>query len=526
MLNRTDMIVLAGLILFGTLATSAMAGWPQGRSVQEGPALYRIWTRSEAEADSILSRPYRIVLTRRGQFVDVLVGRREARELLDEGYALEWVQDDPEGFMHRLGADPTRGRYHSYDEMVVELQDLASRYPDTIELVDIGDTWEKEEGLDDRDIWAVRITAGDGPSRLRPEVLFLGGVHSREIATTEVLLHAIRTLARESRSNPRIQSLLKQRRLWFIPLLNPDGREHVFALDPWWRKNRRVLGIRKPVGVDLNRNFSYHWADRGGSSDNPFSGIYRGPKPFSEPESRALRDFVDASELSASLSFHAYGEYVLTPYGYAHREPEHAEAYGALLATLEETTGYSGGTVTSVLGYYSCGRHDDWLYGDRGIVAAEIELGRTFFPPEEELPVLGEKMLAPILATARMAGPSFEAALELRAPEGRDGLADPRRSPLTLSLRNRGLETARGIVYRLKALDSRVELNRTTGHVGRIPGLREGEGRHEIPLVALHPQPGELDPVDVIAIEIELAYNRGIRDRLVVELPLGPALTE
>ena len=47
------------------------------------------------------------------------------------------------------------------------------------------------------------------------------------------------------------------------------------------------------IGVDLNRNYMYKFAfNNKGSSDQPCSEDFRGPTPFSEPETKAVRDFV------------------------------------------------------------------------------------------------------------------------------------------------------------------------------------------------------------------------------------------
>ena len=45
-------------------------------------------------------------------------------------------------------------------------------------------------------------------------------------------------------------------------------------------------------GIDLNRNFDFHWDNAGGASAAGCSGYYRGDKPFSEPESRNIEAFV------------------------------------------------------------------------------------------------------------------------------------------------------------------------------------------------------------------------------------------
>ncbi|MBK6995998.1 MAG: hypothetical protein IPH31_14140 [Lewinellaceae bacterium] len=88
-------------------------------------------------------------------------------------------------------------------------------------------------------------------------------------------------------------------------------RNHRPTRRRFWRKNLRDNGDGT-FGVDLNRNYGYFWGnDDNGSSPNPNSQTYRGPEPFSEPETRTMRDFVQAHDfflhrtttLSATCSF-------------------------------------------------------------------------------------------------------------------------------------------------------------------------------------------------------------------------------
>jgi predicted deacylase len=71
--------------------------------------------------------------------------------------------------------------------------------------------------------------------------------------------------------------------LWVVPVYNPDG----FARHT--RKNAH--------GVDPNRNYPYKWA--------PLDGNYEsGPKPGSEPETRAMMRFLKKVRPAYILSFH------------------------------------------------------------------------------------------------------------------------------------------------------------------------------------------------------------------------------
>ena len=71
--------------------------------------------------------------------------------------------------------------------------------------------------------------------------------------------------------------------LWVVPVYNPDG------LAAHTRKNAH--------GVDLNRNFPYHWADLDGSYES-------GPRAGSEPETRAMMRFLRKIQPRRIISFH------------------------------------------------------------------------------------------------------------------------------------------------------------------------------------------------------------------------------
>lgn len=73
------------------------------------------------------------------------------------------------------------------------------------------------------------------------------------------------------------------------------------------------------LGVDLNRNYDYKFAMNDvGSSGDPCAEDYRGPHAFSEPETSAMRDFVEARKNSIvmALNFHAYGNLLIYPFNH------------------------------------------------------------------------------------------------------------------------------------------------------------------------------------------------------------------
>ena len=115
------------------------------------------------------------------------------------------------------------------------------------------------------------ITAWRLGERGEPKMLLVSTMHGNEGAPRQILA----TL----RDGKPIHGL----NLWVLPIYNPDG------LAAHTRKNAH--------GVDLNRNFPYHWADLDGTYES-------GPRPGSEPETRAMMRFLKQIRPTWIVSFH------------------------------------------------------------------------------------------------------------------------------------------------------------------------------------------------------------------------------
>ena len=78
-------------------------------------------------------------------------------------------------------------------------------------------------------------------------------------------------------------------------------------------------------GVDLNRNFDFHWGETGASED-PCNERYAGPRPFSEPETRAMADFImdKRDQLHMYLTFRSYSQMWLVPWSYTKKRVKHS----------------------------------------------------------------------------------------------------------------------------------------------------------------------------------------------------------
>jgi murein tripeptide amidase MpaA len=221
-----------------------------------------------------------------------------------------------------------------------------------------------------------------------------------------VPIRIARRLATGYASDDRIRSLLDRSEVWIVPIVNPDGLEYSIYVYRYWRKNRR-MNADGSYGVDLNRNYSYQWGyDNIGSSSNPVSNTYRGTAPFSEPETRAVRDFVQAHDFQVLISFHNFTQIILYPWGYIkalHPEDDLLEYLAAnMVSRMAEVNGrvYDYGPAGYSL-YTTNGDTTDWALGEKGIPAFTVELpppsraeGGFFNDEDDIVPITEENMAA------------------------------------------------------------------------------------------------------------------------------------
>ena len=185
---------------------------------------------------------------------------------------------------------------------------------------------------------------------------------------------------------------------WFLPLVNPDGallsqfgldtvvkdrdKKYLLALNcgnedfSLWKANGR--------GVDLNVNFAAEWGK--GKYNTRVAGAenYIGEKPFSEPETLALKRFTEKIRPDYTVSYHTKGEeiywYFYQPIGVCSRDKR-------LAIALSRSTGYPLAHAKS-----SAGGYKDWCVQKLGIPAFTIEAGA-----DEATHPLGQGELADIL---------------------------------------------------------------------------------------------------------------------------------
>ena len=148
-------------------------------------------------------------------------------------------------------------------------------------------------------------------------------------------------------------------------MLNPDGVEYDIRTGSyqWQRKNMRVNSDRS-IGVDLNRNYDSWWCTAGASS-YPGSDTYCGTSAFTEPESMAIKKFVEARKNLKTLnSYHSYAGTILYPYGGSYDEVPDVndrKVFVNMARQMGLLTGYRPEKSSEM--YVATGDTCGWAYG-------------------------------------------------------------------------------------------------------------------------------------------------------------------
>ena len=125
------------------------------------------------------------------------------------------------------------------------------------------------------------------------------------------------------------------------------------------------------AAVDLNVNFPAKWGSGTSNVFEPAPENYVGPRPLSEPENRALTDFIMRGGCSGLLSFHCKGEILFWKFG----QRGAALARDRMIAgELARESGYQ-----LVSGKGSAGGLKDWCVQALGVPAVTVEVGSDDF---------------------------------------------------------------------------------------------------------------------------------------------------
>lgn len=298
--------------------------------------------------------------------------------------------------------------YYSYQDMSDLLQEFKNDYPDIFKLESLGKTYE------DRDIWMVKISDNVEIDEDEPGILLLGAHHGDEKISFEILIFYIKHIVEnygkentdddddglinedpidgkdndgdgevdEDPSEDRVRTAVNTSQMFLIPMVSPDGVE---------ANSRKNCNPDSRTGVNLNRNYGYDWIYY-----DLFPGIfgdiwtrdetswnYRGPEPYSESETQAVKELAETYMINISLSYHSGAEVVFYPWYHTSAKAPHEELFIEIGEDMEEISGYplytgSDSPIPSLGG--TLGTSENFLYGEHKVIAYTVESARSKAP--------------------------------------------------------------------------------------------------------------------------------------------------
>ncbi|MBU0618508.1 MAG: M14 family metallocarboxypeptidase, partial [Planctomycetes bacterium] len=392
----------------GVLAAGLFVGVVSARA--EGPRSYEGYSvvHVEVNSEAQLAQVEQIVESIWSEYwgigtLDVLVSPEQLAQLKATGFEYELWIPDVQALIDRERGDGLRGggtwdQYMPLGEIVGFINGLEAARPDLCEVFSIGTS------IEGRDLWVLHITGTEAGNK--PAVLYETLIHAREWITAPMVLYLADYLVNNYDANPGVQELVDGLDIYLLPCANPDGYLYTWTTERMWRKNRRNNGDGS-YGVDLNRNWDHCWGGPGASGD-PWSEVYYGTAPFSEPETTAVSEFILAhGNTVAFMDYHSYGQMIMWPFGCecvgGPPEPDGSEFWSignTMQSLIQSVHGmyYERGPICETI-YQVSGGSVDWTYVDANAFAFTIELRDTGYygfllPPEQILPTCEENLPA------------------------------------------------------------------------------------------------------------------------------------
>ncbi len=282
---------------------------------------------------------------------------------------------------------PGRFLGYTYENMQNDLGILARIFPEIIQIDSLGKT------EDQRELYHFYIGSANAPKK----ILIFGGIHGREYMTsqlimeqtTEFLMKLCRTQDKE------YAKILEGKAIHVVPMVNPDGvtisqrgAMGIKNLDLKILVEEIALreGGRHPQGsyfhrwkanakgVDLNRNFDALWETCEDAVQEPSRQNYKGRKPESEIESRALAELTRREEFQRTISYHSSGAVIYWDF---YQQGQLRVQTWEFAKRIGEITGYVPQENTRE---QSSGGYKDWALLKMEIPSLTIEIGRQESP--------------------------------------------------------------------------------------------------------------------------------------------------
>ena len=292
------------------------------------------------------------------QYLKIYVIPSELDKLYSLGYQPQILIPDLEDYSRQLLQNPEFTNYHDYNSTLTLVDSLINAYPQLIQKHIYG------YSLLSRQLYAVKISDNVQMDEDEPEISFDGAHHGDEIMGAEVLILFMRELCTRYGTDPVLTNLVNNREIWIYPFINPDGR--------------MSMSRYNNAGVDINRDWGYMWDFEGGST-----------APFSQPETRAARHWINQNQFVLSQTNHGGDESVSYPWSYRPDQCPDNSPISYLAAGYSSNSGYVP-TLAYFQGYSGMypinGSAKDAFYALMGSIAWTLEVSFNKTPPISQIP--------------------------------------------------------------------------------------------------------------------------------------------
>jgi len=343
--------------------------------------LYRIYVKDFAKIRNLESTGVNIYNMDPNHYIEIIAKPEQAAHLEAEGFLVEYLGKDFNDLadIQRLKTSP---EYHDYQETMDELHDIADRFPNITQLEILG------HSVLGRDLACLKIS--DNPTMDEDEtpILICGTHHGNEVLSVEATLYQINYMVDNYGVDDEVTNWIDNYEIWFIPLVNPDGREAV----------RRY----NENGIDLNRNYSFQHTAVGNHG-----------QAFSEPETQAIRDLTALYPPVMSLTYHTSGRLVL--YSWTHTDDAAPDSAAMIYLgnIIAESIVYPSGSSNDHYElrqggrwYFTAGEYCDYLYSTHNTLAFTIEMWTRQNPDGSVIPEVVERNLEGFKTLLRQASKS------------------------------------------------------------------------------------------------------------------------
>lgn len=267
---------------------------------------------------------------------------------------------------------------YDYQKLLVDSKNLVERFA-FIDLFSIG------ESVMENKIYCLKVGKG------KRKIFINGAHHGLEHLTSAFIMRFLSDYAANLASGTDFfgknsVELYSTATLYAVPMVNPDGVDiaiHGLNIEnPYHRKLISMVGIHSfnkvwqanVNGVDINHNYDANWQV---VSKHPAPSKYSGPYSESEPETKAIVEFVRKEKFDLLLAFHSQGGEIYYDFD--------GKMSADSLYLANRFSQVSGYTPSKTSGSASFGGCKDWFIKEFGKAGFTVEMGHGKNPLPDEM---------------------------------------------------------------------------------------------------------------------------------------------